>query len=142
MKRKKRIVVKLPSSKIPLYDYQLVKYVKKLKIPHFRGIFCRDELPKKPLKNECLILNLDTSFGEGTHWQAMSKQKNEVIVFDSFGRIPLLPELMHYLKGCHIYYNCMGNQGLKSVNCGHFVLKFLVKQYHPHCTIKGSKITI
>ena len=34
----------------------------------FRGMFLRDTLPKKAKLNECGILNLDSSSGDGTHW--------------------------------------------------------------------------
>ena len=34
----------------------------------FRRVFLRDTLPKKAKLNECGILNLDSSSGDGTHW--------------------------------------------------------------------------
>ena len=41
----------------PLTNFQLIDAVKKLKIKNFRGVFVRDELPKKPRKKECGIVN-------------------------------------------------------------------------------------
>ena len=52
----------------PLTDAQIIDAINKLKIPHFRGVFCRDELPHKVNVNECGIINLDNSRGMGTHW--------------------------------------------------------------------------
>ena len=49
----------------PLTNFELLDAAKKLNIPNFRGVFLRDELPKKPRRNECGILNLDDSNGEG-----------------------------------------------------------------------------
>jgi hypothetical protein len=39
--------------------------LKRLKIPHFRGVFCRNELPHKANVNERGIINLDDSRGDG-----------------------------------------------------------------------------
>ena len=36
----------------PLSNFQLLDAIKELKIPNFRGIFLRDELPPKPKKND------------------------------------------------------------------------------------------
>ena len=49
--------VNLPNK--PLTNFQLIDTVKELKIPHFRGVFMRNDLPRRPLKRECGILNLD-----------------------------------------------------------------------------------
>ena len=40
----------------PLTNFQLIEAAKKLKIKNFRGVFVRDELPKKPRKKECGIV--------------------------------------------------------------------------------------
>ena len=61
----------------PLSNIELIDAAKKLKIPNFRGVFLRDILPNKPRKNECGILNLDSSDGSGTHWVAWFKKNNK-----------------------------------------------------------------
>ncbi len=58
--------VALPN--VPLTNFQLTDAAKKLKIKNFRGVFVRDELPKRCCKTECGILNLDNSSKNGTHW--------------------------------------------------------------------------
>ena len=40
----------------PLTNFEIIDAGKKLKIPRFRGVFVRDNLPYKPKKNECGIL--------------------------------------------------------------------------------------
>ena len=40
--------------------------VNKIKILNFRGVFLRNELPRKPKRNEYGILNLD--YDQSTHW--------------------------------------------------------------------------
>ena len=52
----------------PLTNIQIIDTVNNLKIPNFRGVFCRNELPDKANLNECGIINLDDSQGSGTHW--------------------------------------------------------------------------
>ena len=52
----------------PLTNLEIIDSAKKLRIPRFRGVFVRDNLPSKPKKNECGILNLDDASGNGTHW--------------------------------------------------------------------------
>lgn len=63
---------KLPKS--PLTNIDLIVYAKLFKISHFRGIFMRDNLPKKVKKYERGIVNLDSINGPGTHWTAYKKK--------------------------------------------------------------------
>ena len=51
----------------PLSNFDLMEWIKKLGIKHFRGIYSRDGLPHK-IKKECGIINLDDIQGPGTHW--------------------------------------------------------------------------
>lgn len=62
-----------------------------MSIPHFRGVFMRDTLPKKSKTNECWIINHDSVQSTGTHWTALAKIGNKAWYFDSFGN--LLPPL-------------------------------------------------
>ena len=66
-------------------------------IPYFRGVFMRDLLPNKPWKNECGILNLDDSEGDGTHWTCWFKRGDKRFYFDSYGLVTPI-ELQRYLK--------------------------------------------
>ena len=50
-----------------LTNYDLYEYATRLKIPHFRGVFMRDTLPKRPHEVECVIVNLNTSAEKGSH---------------------------------------------------------------------------
>jgi hypothetical protein len=72
----------------PLTDIQIIDAVNKLKIPQFRGVFCRDELPHKVNVNECGIINLDDSRGMGTHWCCWFKRGRDKYYFDSYGLQP------------------------------------------------------
>ena len=54
----------------PLSNIDLLNWVKYIGIKNFRGIYSRDALPLKMLKNEVGIINLDSQIGPGTHWVA------------------------------------------------------------------------
>jgi len=106
-----------------LSNIELEFTIKKLKIPFFRGVFSRNDLPNTPRQKECGILNLDDLMGNGTHWVAWYKNKNKKYYFDSFGLYPPL-EIMNYLKG-PIFYNTERVQEFGTVICGHLCLYWL-----------------
>ena len=114
--------VNLPNK--PLTNFQLIDTVKELKIPHFRGVFMRNDLPRKPLKRECGILNLDGVSGRGTHWVCWYKS-NDNFYFDSFGVQPP-SELIKYLSS-PILYNTEKIQPDGEVVCGHLYLYVLYR---------------
>ena len=76
----------LPNTSLTNFD--LMEGMKKLKVPNFRGVFTRDALPAKPERNECGLLNLDSSAGRGTHWVAWWKRGDMKLYFDSYGIVP------------------------------------------------------
>ena len=122
----------------PLSNLELVDAVKLLKIPHFRGVFMRNELIDersdllRSKKEECGILNLDdndnlndqygTRTGGGTHWVAWWKDGNNKFYFDSYGLQPPT-ELINYLGA--ITYNTHQVQKAGTVICGHLCLYVL-----------------
>jgi hypothetical protein len=61
-----------------------------LEMPHFRGIYCRNELSLKPNVNEYTIINLDDSHGKGTHWCCWFNRSDTKYYFDSYCLQPLL----------------------------------------------------
>jgi hypothetical protein len=81
----------------PLSNFQLIEAAKKLKIKHFRGVFVRDQLPKKPLTNECGILNTGDSSTNGFHWVCWYKVGRKKLCFDSYA-LPPPVELIEYLN--------------------------------------------
>ena len=80
-----------------LSNFDIIKLVKHLKIPNFKGPFMRDELPTTPGGQECGIVNFNTSSEPGSHWVAYYKKGNERIYFDSFGQV-IPTEIQKYLK--------------------------------------------
>ena len=107
----------------PLSNFELEDAVGKLKIPCFRGVFLLDNLPRKPNKKECGIVNFDESGGPGTHWVAWYKNGKTKIYFDSYGVQPPL-EVIKYL-GSPIHNNTDQLQPSGEVFCGHLCLYVL-----------------
>ena len=117
--------VNLPNK--ALTNFELLDAVKKLKIKKIRGIFMRNELPRRPLDRESGILNLDGVSGRGTHWVCWYKNKpeGENFYFDSFGVQPP-NELIEYFSS-PILYNTEKIQPDGEVVCGHLCLFVLCR---------------
>ena len=75
--------------------------------------------------NECGILNLDSSSGDGTHWARWFKKGKENLYFDSYGMQPP-SQLITYLKS-PIFYNSERVQQIGELFCVHLCL-FAFKQ--------------
>jgi len=111
----------------PLSNFEIEDAVKKIGLKNFRGVFLRETLPKKPKRNECTIMNLDDTSGDGTHWVAWFKRGDKKWYFDSFGLSPPT-ELNDYLGD--VFYPTEQIQPRQEVICGHlclFVLKEMQK---------------
>ena len=79
-----------------LSNFDLMNWVEKLKIKHFRGIYSRDGLPRK-IRKECGIIYLDDTVGVGTHWVCYRNLDSVVEYFDPFGLI-MPNEAMKYFN--------------------------------------------
>jgi len=109
-----------------LSNTDLTQYAKCLKIPYFRGVFMKDELPRTIKQYETGIVNLDNSYGPGTHWVCYKKVDNVVYYFDSFGNIPPPQELINYFRpALKVFYNYSREQPHNTSICGHLCLEFL-----------------
>lgn len=108
-----------------LNNDELTRYAECLRIPFFRGVFMKDNLPKQIKKNETGIVNLDNTSGPGTHWVCYKKLQEKVYYFDSFGNLPPPQELLHYFRTASIMYNYDRWQSDDSFICGHLCLEFL-----------------
>ena len=84
----------------------------------------RDTLPTKKI-NECGILNLDSSSGDGAHWVMWFEKGKDKFYYDSYGVQPP-SELITYLKS-PIFYNSERVQQNGEMFCGHLCL-FTLKQ--------------
>ena len=87
-----------------LTNFDLISCIEKLKVPYFRGVFMRDELPNRKHIIECGIMNLNKSNQVGSHWVCFVRNKKDRIYFDSFAQITPL-ELQKYLKSKSEFIN-------------------------------------
>ena len=111
---------------IPLSNFDLMDWVKYLKIPDFKGIFARDS-PDHFHQTGCCIINLDDGVGKGTHWVASFIKSKVIYYFDSFSLPPPI-EFVEYVRklGLKYQYNCgYPIQNIYSVRCGYYCLYFL-----------------
>ena len=92
--------ISLPNK--PLSNLEITDAAKRLSLYGFRGVFFWDTLPKKVKLNECGILNLDSSSGDGKHCVMWFKKDKDKFYFDSNG-VQTPSELMAYLKSSIFY---------------------------------------
>lgn len=98
----------------------------------------RNGLPKRCMKNECGVINLDDKDGDGTHWCAYYKFSNQCYYFDSFGNLkPPLELIKHLGSTCKIFYNYKRYQDYNTFNCGHLCVEFLYNMSKERNTIKA-----
>ena len=112
----------------PLSNFDLMEWVKKLHLKHFRGIYSRDNLPQK-IKKEIGIINLDDMQGPGTHWVCYRNLDSVVEYFDPFGLV-MPNEALKYFRssGKHIVYSLDEIQNRNTVLCGYWCLYYLFER--------------
>ena len=118
----------------PLSNFDLMDWVKKLGIKHFRGIYSRDVLPNK-IRKECGIINLDDIQGPGTHWvcyrnlDSVVESLPVVEYLDPFGLI-MPNEALRYFNtsGKQIVYSIDEIQSRSTVLCGYWCLYYLYER--------------
>ena len=109
----------------PLSNLEIIDAAKKISLYGFRWVFLRDILPTKAKLNECGILNLDSSSGDGTHWVMWFKRGKDKFYFDSYGVLP--PSVLIAFLKLPIFYHSERVQQNGEVFCGHLCI-FALKQ--------------
>ena len=110
----------------PLSNFQIIAKCQELKVDKFKGVFMRDELNKMgPQSDECMVLNIDHSSNEGTHWTGLFTTKGVAYYFDPYGFEPTL-EVGEYCKGSS-YYSSFQIQKMNEVICGHYCIYVLYR---------------
>ena len=107
-------------SPLPLTNFEIQKYYKNQ--PRFNGVFSRNNLPKKIIKNATYIINLDEYANAGTHSIALFCNKNEIIYFDSFGVEHVPKEIKKLVGNKNKKANIFQVQASNSVMCGYFCI--------------------
>ena len=110
----------------PLSNFQIIDKCDELKIKHFKGVFMRDEMKnKRRAKNECIVINIDHSSNQGTHWTCLFIKNWDSFYFDSYGFEPPT-EVKQYCKEPR-YYSSYPIQKMNEVICGHYCIYVLYR---------------
>src|SRR6266853_4369376 len=118
-----------------LSNFNIINYMKKLKVKCFRNYFMHDELPKHIRSNECGVVNLQNSDQQGSHHVCYYKKRNEKYYFDSYGLNPS-DDMIKYLKptknSSPIICSTFIIQDFNTVICGQLAiyLLFMLDQGH------------
>ena len=112
----------------PLSNFDLMDWIKKLGIKHFRGIYSRDGLPHA-IRKECGIINLVDIQGSGTHWVCYINLDNVAEYFDPFGLI-MPNEALKYFRTARkqLVYSMDEIQNRSTVLCGYWCLYYLFER--------------
>ena len=88
----------------------------------------RDELKdKKGQNDECMVINIDHSSNEGTHWTCLFIKNRVGFYFDSYGFQPTL-EVIEYCKALtSSTYSSYSIQKMNEVICGHYCIYVLYR---------------
>ena len=112
----------------PLSNFDLLNYARSLGIKMFKGVFSRDNLPKK-ISRECGIANLDDKIGAGTHWVCCRHIDDYWEHFDSSG-LAMPSDIIKYVltSGKQIVYSGEEIQERDSVLCRYWCLYYLLER--------------
>ena len=76
--------------------------------------------------DECMVINIDHSSNEGTHWTCLFIKDGVSFYFDSFGFEPPL-EVNQYLAHGKRFYTSFPIQKMNEVICGHYCIYVLYR---------------
>ena len=86
---------------------------------NFQGVYAADELMVPRLLNDkqCCICNLSPRSSGGSHWIALAQDGDDLLVYDSFGRVVADGDVLHTEND--------PEQSLLEMNCGQRCLAWL-----------------
>ena len=105
----------------PLRNIFINNVLKNLK--NFEGCYSKDQIPLIE-NNKSLIFNLENSYQTGSHWVGLSRQNNNIFIFDSFGIGDIPNKLYKIYKNYNIIENIYRIQDIHSSLCGMFCVLF------------------
>ena len=90
----------------------------------FKGVYPKDRLKECNAKGGSVVVNLDNSGGDGTHWVACFNE----YYFDSYGVEPPT-DVLRWMKKNHkeVLYNSFQLQKLGTSSCGWFCI-YVIKE--------------
>jgi hypothetical protein len=108
-------------------NIELTKLGKKIFGRKYIGTYSADKIPKMSNNKYCIV-NLDNSNEAGSHWIALVKNHDKVMIYDSFGRktISILPNLVQSGNGYIVESENDPEQKIIENNCGQRCLSWLL----------------
>lgn len=122
------MVVFIPKNQ-SITNFEIESVCKRYHIP-LNGVFMKDELQE--LRHGYFVINLNSSWENGSHWCALVCDKRECIWFDSFGAPPP-EEIMELLRKYYtkIHFNGWIVQNINNQSCGYYcIVLFMYLQLH------------
>ena len=110
----------------PLSNFDIIEKCIELNIKNFKGVFMRDEIKGSVSNDESLILNIDDSTGDGTHWTCLFSKNGKCLYFDSYGFEPPIA-IQKYCGVKDRLYNSFKIQAPNEIICGHYCIYVLYK---------------
>jgi hypothetical protein len=101
-------------------------------VPHFKGVYALNKLPKMLRSPASLIVNTHTHNLPGQHWIALSYHNRGIVfAFDPFGSFyPLLfRQYLSRLKHNRIHYSNVHLQEVHEDTCGLYCISWLILRY-------------
>jgi hypothetical protein len=110
------------------FSNDLYNVAKSLLGNKFSGIFTADKLPRLTKIQPYAIVNLDSSWEEGSHWIALAKSGKKIVFYDSFGRPSksILPLLKGSGETTIINTEDDAEQEIQETNCGQRSIAWLL----------------
>ena len=103
----------------------IMKWIKYLRIPHFKGVFSRNTLPGILKEGESMVINVDHSSSGGTHLVTCYVSK-QIEYMDTFGLEPPIEFFSYFVRSKKLgVYNSTQYQNIYSVLCGSFCLYYI-----------------
>ena len=109
----------LMGHKVSTITRELINYGELLLGPKFKGVYPADRVPKLN-HGDMVIVNLDKTGQQGSHWIAAVKYGDKLVVYDSFGRrgSQIIPSLKGSGNGKLSNTELDPEQIEKEFNCG------------------------
>ena len=93
--------------------------------PRFNGVYSRNNLAVKKIKDGSYVINIDKHADVATHWIALFCNRSEITYDNSFGVEYIPEEIKEFVRNKNIKANIFRVQANNSIMCGYFCIGFI-----------------